>query len=331
MADLAERMIERILTLPAVESASASAFGFGWGAMRICCVSVEGRIQPSDQEKVVRAQTVGPDYFRAMGIAMLRGRSFTLRDTAGRPEVAVINQSMARKYFGSSNPVGAHFGWSPQESGNIEVVGVVKDARYDSIREETPPMLYQSVWQRPGNINFIEVRVKRAGTSGPVMNEIRAAMKAADARVPILEISAMSDQVDRTLGQDKLLAQLSAAFGILALALASLGLYGLLSYGVARRTAEIGTRIALGAEVGDVRWMVIRETLILAAAGVVAGIVAATGAQHLIASQLFGLSATEPATFAGAVIVMIAVACAAGYAPAHRASRIEPAVALRHE
>ena len=331
MPDLAQHMIERLQMLPAVESASASALGFGWGAMRICCVSVEGRIPRPDEEKVVRAQTVTPDYFRTMGIAMLRGRSFTLRDGADRPEVAVINESMARKYFDAADPVAAHFGWSPQESGKIEIVGVVKDARYDNLREAATPMLYQSVRQRRANINFLEVRLKKADAAGRAMAEIRAALKAVDARVPILEISAMSAQVDRTLGQDKLLAQLSTAFGLLALILASLGLYGLLSYSVARRTAEIGMRMALGAEARHVRWMVLRETLLLAAVGVAAGIFAAAGAQRLIAGQLFHLSATDPATFAAAAALTIAVACAAGYAPAHRASRVDPLVALKYE
>jgi predicted permease len=331
MPDLAERLVERIQTLPAVESAGASALGFGWGVMRICCVSVEGRIPRADEEKVVRAQTVTPDYFRTMGIPLLRGRSFTLRDTAGRPEVAVINESMARKYFSTSDPVGAHFGWSPKESGNIEIVGVVKDAHYDNLREETPPMLYQSVWQRHTNINFLEVRLKGAGAAAPGMGEIRAAMKAVDPRVPILDMSLLATQVDRTLGQDKLLAQLSAAFGLLALLLASLGLYGLLSYGVARRTAEIGMRMALGARMRDVRWMVMRETLMLAGGGVVAGMLAALGAHRLIAAQLFGLTATDAVTFGGAAGLMIAVACAAGYLPAHRASRVDPSTALRYE
>lgn len=331
MPDLAERMIERIQTLPAVESASASALGFGFGVMRICCISVEGRISRPDEEKVVRAQTVTPDYFRTLGIPMLRGRSFTLRDTAGRPEVAIINESMARKYFGAADPVGAHFGWGPQESGTIEVVGVVKDARYDGLREETPPMLYQSVWQRRANINFIEVRIKSAAAVGTAMNEIRAAMKAVDARVLIPDMSSISTQVERVLGQDRLLAQLSGAIGLLALALASLGLYGLLSYGVARRTSAIGMRMALGAQARDVRWMVLRQTLVLAGAGMAAGIVAAIAAQRLIAAQLYGLSATDPVTFGGAAAVMIFVACAAGLVPAHRAARIDPSVALRNE
>ena len=136
-------------------------------------------------------------------------------------------------------------------------------------------------------------------------------------------------QIDRTLGQDKLLAQLSAAFGLLALALASLGLDGLLSYGVARRTSEIGMRMALGTEACDVRWMVLRDTMILAGAGVILGLIAAVADQRLIAAKLFGLSATDPATFGGAASLMIAVACGASYLPAYRASRVDPSAALK--
>src|SRR5262249_47051218 len=182
--------------------------------------------------------------------------------------------------------------------------------------------------QRRANINFIEVRLKGASGGGQAISEIRGAMKEVDKRVPILDISPISAEVDRTLGQDKLLALLSAAFGLLALALASLGLYGLLSYGVARRTAESGLRMGLGAEARDVRQIVLRETLILAGVGLVTAMIAAIGAQRLIAAQLYGLSASDPATFVGAAALMIAVACAAGYVPAHRASRVDPSVAL---
>ena len=332
MPDLAARIIERIQTVPAVESASASVHGFGAGLMRICCVFVEGRISLPDEDKVVRTQRVTPDYFRTMGTTMLIGRSFTPADTIDRPEVAVINETMALHYFGKANPVGRHFGWSPQEPGKIEIIGVVKDARYDNVREETPPMVYQSLWQRPANLNFIEVRLRRSDyTVASAIADIRSAIKAVDARVPVLETTTMAVQVHRALGQERLLVELSSAFGLLALTLASLGLYGLLSYKVTRRTPEIGIRMALGAQTGDVRWMVLRETLVLTGTGVVIGTLGALGAQRLIATQLFALSPTDPITFAITIGLMIVAAGTAGYIPAMRASGIDPMVALRYE
>lgn len=195
------------------------------------------------------------------------------------------------------------------ESGKIEIIGVVKDARYDQVREETPPMVCQSLSQRRGNLSFIEARLRpsSAGVT-PAVADIRSAIKAVDARVPVLETTTMAAQVRRRLGQERVLARLSSAFGLLALMQASLGLYGLLSYGVARRTPEIGVRLALGAQPQDVSWMVLRETLFLSGAGVAIGVVGAVSAQRLIAAQLFGLSPTDAATYALAIGLMMLVA-----------------------
>lgn len=331
MPALVSRMIERIQALPAVESASGSAHSFGAGMMRVCCVFVEGRTPQPDEEKVVRAQQVTAEYFRTMGIPIVLGHSFPPMDTI-RPEVAVINETMALRYFGKSNPIGRHFGWSPQESGKIEIIGVAKDARYDKLREETPPMVYQLIWQRPANLNFIEVRLKPSNRAvATAVHDIRSAIKAVDGQVPVLEVTTMAVQVDRALGQERVLAQLSTAFGLLALVLASIGLYGLLSYGVVRKTQEIGVRLALGAQPAHVRWMVLRETLLLSGAGTVIGVVGAASARQLIATQLFGLSPTDPFTFALAAGLIVLVAVLAGSIPAMRASRIEPLAALRYE
>lgn len=174
---LSDRLTERVRSIPGVQSVSTSALSFGAGVMRICCVNVKGRTTTPDEEKVVRAQQIGLSYFKTMGIPFLVGRDFTLSDSTGKPDVAIINETMARHYFGNDNPVGRHFGWAPNESQNIEIIGVVKDARYDSLREKTPPMVYQSLLQHPNDPNYLEVRV----TSGPgarsasTMADIRSA------------------------------------------------------------------------------------------------------------------------------------------------------------
>jgi predicted permease len=327
---LVDRLIASLEAVPGVQSASASSIAFGHGQSRTCCVFVKGRIAPPDEDKVVRDQKVSPGYFRTMGTPLLAGRDFTATDVQGSPEVAIVNETMARQYFGRENPIGRRFGWIPHEAAKIEIVGVVKDARYDSLRETSPPMVYQSFAQRAGNPDFIQTRVAGASVFGN-MADLRSAIKAVDGRLPILETTTMGAEVDRSLSQERLVARLAGAFGLLALTLAALGLYGVVSYAVTRRTSEIGLRIALGGQLRHIKQLVLRETIVLSLTGIVAGILGAAAAQGLIATQLFGLTPTDPTVLAGSAAVLLAVGAVAGFIPARRASKIEPLVALRYE
>ena len=247
--------------------------------------------------------------------------------------MAIINSTMARRYFGSENPVGRRFGWAPTESKNIEVIGVVADTRYDSLREQTPPMVYQSLLQHPNNLSYLQVRVA-PGLSEKlesVVGEARSAIRSVDPNLSPIEMSTMVDVVDRSLSEEKAVAQLASAFGLLAVLLAVIGLYGVLSYTVARRTGEIGIRMALGAQHNTVQLAFLREAGLLCSVGLVVGGLIAVMAQRLIASELFQLSPTDPVVLATAAALMVACSLAAGFLPARRASRIDPMIALRYE
>jgi predicted permease len=237
---------------------------------------------------------------------------------------------MARKYFGETNPLGQRFGFGgPETGGQIEIVGVARDAKYTDLRRETPPTVYTPYQQEtPGQVNFA---VRTAGDTGALTASIREAVRDVDKNLPLFNVKTQSQQADESLAQERLFATLSSFFGLLALLLASIGLYGVMSYNVARRTNEIGIRMALGARRGDVVRLVLQETLLLVLIGLVVGFGTALATTRLISSMLFGLTPNDPITIMLAAWLLIGVAMLAGYLPARRASRIDPMVALRYE
>ncbi|MGH9718886.1 MAG: FtsX-like permease family protein, partial [Bryobacteraceae bacterium] len=300
---------------------------------RVCCVAIQGYSPHPDEDKVVRTLRVSPHYFETMGITLIRGRDFTPGDSAKAPSVAVINETMARHYFGDANPIGRRFGWMPSTD-EFEVIGVVRDARYDALRESTPRLVYQSHLQGgTGGMdpNFVQIRLELGRARPELLREVRRAIEAVDSRLPVLELATLESLIDRTLGAERIVAQLALAFGVLALILTATGLYGVMAFTVAQRTAEIGVRMALGAGRTDAVWLITRETLHLVAAGVAVGLPAAIAASTLLSNQLFGLSPHDPGTLCGAVLMLLAVTLAAGYVPARRASRLDPVNALRCE
>jgi ABC-type antimicrobial peptide transport system permease subunit len=235
-----------------------------------------------------------------------------------------------RKYFPNENPIGQHFGSTPETAGQLEVVGVLRDAKYDSVRDDTPPTMYVPYLQqtRPPQATFY---VRTAGDPNAAIGSIREAVRQIDSTLPMRNVITQVEQVEKRLQQERVFAQAYALFGVLALVLASIGLFGLMSYSVARRTNEIGIRMALGAHARDVLGLVMRESLTLVAIGVVAGVASAVAAGRLVESLLFGLTPTDAPTMAVAVAVMIVVAGFAAYLPARRAARVDPLVALRYE
>jgi predicted permease len=241
----------------------------------------------------------------------------------------MINESAARKFFPVENPIGRRFGTSLDDTSAIEIVGIVRDARYNSLRDAPPPTMYLPHLQRdPEDLVFT---VRTAVDPAGIMPSLRSAVSQADPNVPVIEVETQMSQLERRYAQEKVLAQAYTLFGGIALFVAAIGLFGLLSYNVARRTREIGIRVAMGAQRQEVLRLVLRESMLLVLSGIVIGIAAAIGAGRLIASQLFGLAPTDTATFASAIAVMIVVAAAAGYLPARRATRVDPMVALRYE
>jgi predicted permease len=265
-----------------------------------------------------------------MGLPLLAGRNFGAQDTETSPKVAVISEEMARKLFPGSSPLGRRFGiGGPEHSEDIEVIGIVRDAKYGDLTEETKPMAYYPYSQ---SINYLSnFEVNFSGEPGAILAETRRAIKEVNRDLPIVEALRMSEHVARSLVQQKLIARLASFFGLLALLLACIGLFGIMSYAVAKRTNEIGIRMALGAGRGDVLRLVFREGLTPVVIGVAIGLPAAVMGARLIASLLFGLTPADPLTIGIASVLLLAVAALAGYLPARKASRVDPMTALRCE
>jgi predicted permease len=333
LADLNRRMLERLNSAPGIRSASIAGSGFRTGSSTTCCIAVEGYAHRPDEDRQVQTLGVTPGYFRTMGLPLLRGRDFTPQEIEAGPgsgsrRVAIINEAMARRYFGEANPLGRRFGWgnlSQQINYDHEIVGVARDANYGDLREKARPLIY-----RPNqNGTLLVVRGMGSGVSLPAT--IRREIEAVDKSLEILAVGSLSQALDEALVQERLLAKLAGFFSLLALLLACIGLYAMMSYDVTRRTQEIGIRIALGAQAGDVLRLVLRETMLLVAIGLMIGLAAAAATTRFIESLLFGLTATDPLTIALATLLLLAVAAASGWLPARRAARVDPLVALRDE
>jgi len=327
--DLYQRMTERIEAVPGVRSATMSRHPLLSGSARNSNITVQGDANQSDEP--VYSNTVAANFLETMEMPLLLGRGLSIHDDARAPKVAVINQAMARKYFGDTNPIGRRFGFGgrPENAGQIEIVGVVRDAKYTGLRQDIPPTAYTSYLQEtPGQITF---EVRTAGDAGAMAASIRDAVREVDSNLPLFDVKTQSQQAAESLMQERLFATLSSFFGVLAMLLACVGLYGVMSYGVTRRTNEIGIRMALGATSPRVMRMVMRETMLMVGIGVTIGLGTAMAVTRLIVTMLYGLAPTDPVTISIAVVLMIAVAAVAGYIPARRASRVDPMIALRYE
>lgn len=333
LADLYERLLNSIKSVPGVVSATTSDSGFRTGSSRTCCIAVEGYSFSANEDREIRIGSVAPDYFKTIGLPILLGGEFQPRhlspqDKPGSfPKVAIINEAMARRYFGNANPVGKRFGWGdrPNVKYDTEIIGVADNAIYGNLREEKSSLIYF-----PGNRGQLLI-VRAAGAPDAVVTSIRNEIQAVDKNLLVSGIKTIPQLIDQSLILERLLAKLSSFFGVLALLLASMGLYGVMAYAVVRRTKEIGIRMALGAQPGRVRWMVLRETLGLVIMGVLIGVPAALAATRFIASLLYGLTPTDPITVSIAIITIVFSAIVAGFLPARAASRVDPLVALRYE
>lgn len=320
---------QRVASIPGVRAASFSMFAFNQGGWT-SPASTRGDSSSARTEQRIRHNSVGPDFFSAMGLPLLTGRGFGPQDTETSPKVAVISEALARRLFPDSTPLGKRFGrGGPEHSEDIEVIGVVKDAKYGDLMEEPQPMAYYPYSQ---NINYLSnFEVNFLGDPSAIVAETRRAIKEVNREMPIVEAVRMSEHVGRSLVQQKLIARLSSFFGLLALLLACIGLFGIMSYSVAKRTNEIGIRMALGAGRTDVLRLVMREGLAPVLIGVAIGIPAALLGGHLITSLLFGLTPADPLTICLATLSLLAVAALAAYLPARKASRVDPMTALRCE
>jgi predicted permease len=277
----------------------------------------------------VHMMSVTPEFFETMQIPVVLGRGFTDRDDRAAPKVAIVNETAARALFPDGATLGRRIGGSVENNGEFEVVGVIRDTRYSSLREPAPPTLYQAMWQQPARA--VTVMLRTATDPSSLVETVRAAVRKVDTNLPITNVATQMEQLDRRVAQDRLYANAFSLFGALALVLASIGLFGVMSYMVARRTNEIGVRMALGANRLDVARMVLRETLVLVGAGVAVGLGAALLAGRYVAEKLYAVPPRDVATMSTAVAVIVGVGLLAGFLPARRASRVDPMVALRME
>ena len=327
--------MERLRAIPGVTHATVSSPPLMSSGRIGNAMYVEGRVYPKGRDSYnasrdsIERVIVAPNYFAALGIPLVAGRGFTERDNHKAPQVAVINQAAARKFFPNENPIGRKFATSINDTPTIEIVGILRDVRYNDLREPPPATMYRPHLQRdPEDLVFT---VRTALDPAGVMNAARAAVSAVDPAIPIVRVETQMSTLERRYAQEKVLAQAYTLFGGIALFVAAIGLFGLMSYNVSRRTREIGIRMAMGAQKKEVLGLVLREAMLLVVIGVLIGIAASLAAGRLVAAQLFGLEPTDAPTMISAMMVMLAVAATAGYLPARRAARVDPMVALRYE
>jgi predicted permease len=320
---------ERLAAVPGVQAATFSNPAMLSGSVNQASIFVQGRTYTPESRESINRVVVSPDFLDAMEIRLLAGRTLSERDNEPAPKAVVVNAAAAKRYFPGENPVGKRFGTSPETSGQNEIVGVVSDVKYNSVRDDAPPTMYQPYLQT--RLTAPSYLIRTTGEPMSVVSSLREAVRQVDPNVPMLNVTTQMEQIEQRLVQEKLFAQAYAIFGGLALLIASIGLFGLMSYSVARRTNEIGIRMALGAHPQAVRRMVLSESMTLVAVGVGLGVAIALAASRLVAALLFGIAATDPVTIGLAMAVMLTVAALAGYLPARRASRVDPMVALHEE
>ena len=326
---LMEEVVERVRALPGVRAASLSLQASpmqrgGWG---------EAVIADGGRSTGLKLAGVSPDWFGTMGMTLRTGRAFTADDRAGAPRVAIVNQTLARRLFGEEPAVGKIFRFDPRQAPSmprdpVQVVGEVPDAPNNGLRRRTVPMAYLPLAQIQDDVGTMEVRT--SADPAALADQVRRIVRAAH---PGLAggLGTMRSQVERSLWRERLLTVLATGFGLMALFLVSLGLYGVVAQWAAQRIPEIGVRMALGATSGGVRWLVLRQAFQLALVGVAAGIPAAIAGAQLLKGVLYGVQPVDPATLLGAALAMFAVAALAAYLPARRASRVDPMAALRVE
>jgi predicted permease len=320
------RLLARTAAIPGVQSATVAFFGTLSNQGSVNGLRFEGHTPRDAQEQRARMDAVGPDYFRTTGIRLAAGRDFASTDGPDAPKVGVINQTAARFYFGSdAAAVGRRFTFN---NNDYEIIGVAENAKYAELREAPLRMVYFAALQRGGGTGVLEIR-SAGGDAGALAASVRATVREADPRISVADTRTLADHIDRKLGRERMVADISGVFSLLTLLLVSIGVYGTVAYTASRRTKELGLRLALGARRRGVVWLVVRQVAVVVLIGVALGIAGALGVARLVQSLLFGLEPNDLVTFASAVGLLIGVALLAGFLPAFRASRLDPAAVLR--
>jgi predicted permease len=327
-----QELLDKFSNIPGVRAATLSSDGLFSQSESGDPVKVEGYTEKSGESPNSRMDHVGPQYFSTVGIPILIGREIGPQDSGNGPRAAVINQAFARHYFGNTNPIGKKvldvYPGNPQE---MEIVGVAADAKYNSLREKTPTRIYAPYFNPMWEHSYAFYEIRTQGDPASVSASLRKIVQETNSAIQPIEIKTMPGLVDDSLHTDRFVARLAGVFGLLAMVLASIGLYGIMAYTVARRTRDIGIRMALGAQPGGVLWLVLRETLLLVVLGVAVGLPVAFAGTHLLKSMLFGLGLVDPVAIVVSAMSLAVVAALAGFLPARRAMRVDPMVALRYE
>jgi predicted permease len=330
LVNLYAQLLDRIQALPGVRSATlmSDAPMSGWSGNTT--VAVEGSEKPP---ATVRWQKVGPDFFQTMGIPIIGGRDIQRTDTAVSPHIAVVDETFAAKFLPGQNPIGHHLSLSSKydPADSFEIVGLVKPAELTNPESNLRPKAYMAFVQFPKGPRAMFFEVRSEGAPASIIAELRDAVHAVDPSLPLIGVKTQAEETSDALLFERLFARLTTVFGLLALLLAMIGLYGTMAYSVTRKTREIGIRMALGASATDVLGMVIRQGVLLTLLGVAIGLAAAPAVTRLISSMIFGVTPYDPLTFVAVAAILVIVALAACYIPAQRAMRVDPLVALRHE
>jgi predicted permease len=322
-------LLDSIRATPGVKSAALASVPLLHGWEWDNSVTVEGYQARDGEDVQAFMNAVSPGYFATMGVRLIEGRDFDRRDVVREAKVAIVNRKFAEYYFKGKSPIGRHIGMgnSPQTKVDIEIVGMVENTLYEGPREGVRRQAFVPNWGN-GSVGFY---VRTSQDADSMYAAVRGAVKKLDASLPVYEMKTLQVQLDETLLTERLIAMLSAGFGALATLLASIGLYGVMAFVVARRTKEIGVRMAMGAQRGRVLWLVMREVLLLFGIGLAIGVPAALALGRYVAAQLYGVQARDPSVAAVAILTLATVAGIAGIVPAQHASRIDPLVALRYE
>jgi putative ABC transport system permease protein len=324
-----EQLLERLRSAAGVKSAALVAVPILSGDEWDSYMSVEGHRAKDGEDMQAFMNALSPGYFETMHIPLLEGRDFTRNDVKETAAVAIVNRKFAEHFFGTNSAIGKRigFGGGPKSKLNIEIVGVVANSLYEGPREGVRRQVFVPKWGKSGATFYVRTQNRSSTAYNMIRNEVRQL----DASMPVYGVKTLEAQLDETLLTDRLIALLSGGFGLLATVLASIGLYGVMAFVVARRRKELGIRLALGAQQGLVIWLVMREVLVLLAIGLVVGVPAAIGLGRFISAQLYGIQPHDPWIAGWTMVLLTVVSAAAGLIPAHRASRIDPILALRYE
>jgi predicted permease len=327
---LYQQLTERVAALPGVEAASlAAVMPLGWGSPEQP-VFIEGFTPPApDRPLRVDQNIVTPDWFRTMNIALNAGRDFTAQDKADAPGVVIINETMARRFWPNKNPIGQRFVIGDKQRRTVEIIGVVRNSKHRHLDEAPQPVLYLPLQQHYAASMILHLRSRLEPLS--LVAAVRREVQQLDANLPLFEIKTLAQRLNESIWPQRTMTKLVGLFGLLALLLAVIGLYGVLSYTVTQRTRELGIRRALGAQARDVHILILRQGMLLVLLGVALGLVAAIGLTRVLANFRSGVSATDPLTLVSGALILLCAALLACWIPARRATKVDPMIALRHD